>query len=111
MFRFEISEYDARLLHFGDRIHDAAKTDVVAGRSERLKSLVRGAGLEPAVAVSPAANDAARIIIRFHAERISVCPLIVDPFPHIAGHVVASIRAGTLGEAPARQLAVGTDQR
>src|SRR4030095_13829944 len=64
-----------------------------------------------AVAVSTAANDAARFGIGLQAERGWVRPHIAHPFPNIASHVLASVGADAFRETAAGQFPLRADER
>src|SRR5881396_2292023 len=93
----------ARLPFLRDGTHRAAKAHVVAGRAERLETLIRSAGLPRAVAVGAASNHAARLADAFQSERSWVRPHVTHPLPNVAGHVLTSVRADTFREASASQ--------
>src|SRR6266478_276325 len=95
---------DDGLPGFGHGVHRAAKANVVASRSERLKPLVGGAGLDRAVAVSAAADNAARVPTRLCPQPGFVEPHIAHPLPNVARHVLTSVRTRAFREMPSRKL-------
>src|ERR1041384_704023 len=67
---------------------------------ESFKSLVGGARLKGAVAEAAAPQDAARRGRIIEAEEVLIPMLVTDPFPGVAAHVFATVRADAAGKAP-----------